>query len=181
MSTSAAARGAKGMRLALITGGLVAIAFGIAVLVWPAKTAAAITGIIAFWAIVAGLIYIAMALVDAGQSTASRVGHALLGLLYVAAGVYAIIAIQSTTIVLAFFITLMIGIMWIIEGFTALFALGEPGSKGLTIVFAVISVLAGISLVSTPLWGAGFLWWLVGVSLLVLGALNLIRGLLLKS
>lgn len=31
------------------------------------------------------------------------------------------------------------------------------------------------------LWGAGFLWWLVGVSLLVLGALNLIRGLSLKS
>lgn len=75
----------------------------------------------------------------------------------------------------------MIGIMWIIEGFTALFALGESDSKGLTIAFAVISVLAGISLVSTPLWGAGFLWWLVGVSLLVLGALNLIRGLSLKS
>lgn len=181
MSTYTAARVAKGIRLALITGGLVAIAFGIAVLVWPAKTAAAITGIIAFWAIVAGLIYIAMALVDAGQSTGSRVGHALLGLLYVAGGVYAFIAIQSTTIVLAFFVTLMIGIMWIIEGFTALFALGESDSKGLTIVFAVISVLAGISLVSTPLWGAGFLWWLVGVSLLVLGALNLIRGLSLKS
>lgn len=145
MSTSTAARVAKGMRLALITGGLVAIAFGIAVLVWPG------------------------------------VGHALLGLLYVAGGVYAFIAIQSTTIVLAFFVTLMIGIMWIIEGFTALFALGESDSKGLTIAFAVISVLAGISLVSTPLWGAGFLWWLVGVSLLVLGALNLIRGLSLKS
>ena len=56
MSTSTAARVAKGMRLALITGGLVAIAFGIAVLVWPAKTAAAITGIIVFWAIVAGLL-----------------------------------------------------------------------------------------------------------------------------
>lgn len=66
MSTSTAARVAKGMRLALITGGLVAIAFGIAVLVWPG------------------------------------VGHALLGLLYVAGGVYAFIAIQSTTIVLAF-------------------------------------------------------------------------------
>lgn len=99
MSTSTVTQVAKGMRLALITGGLIAIAFGIAVLMWPGRTAAAITGVIAFWAIIAGLIYIAMALVDAAQSTGSRVGHALLGLLYVAAGIYAFIAIQSTTIV----------------------------------------------------------------------------------
>lgn len=181
MTTSTFTPVAKGMRLALLAGGLIAIVFGIAVLVWPGKTAAVITGVLAVWAILAGLIYIAMSIVSSGQSTGSRVGHGLLGLLYVAAGIYAFVAIQSTTIVLAIFITLMIGIMWMIEGFTALFALGESNSKGLTIFFAIISVLAGIALVSTPLWGAGLLWWLVGISLVVLGVLNVARGFSIKA
>lgn len=181
MTTSTFTPVAKGMRLALLAGGLIAIVFGIAVLVWPGKTAAVVTGIIAIWAILAGLVYIAMSIASSGQSTGSRVGHGLLGLLYVAAGVYAFVALQSTAIVLGLFITVLIGIMWMIEGFTALFALGESDSKGVTIFFAIISVLAGLSLVSTPLWGAGFLWWLAGIALVVLGVLNVIRGFSIKA
>lgn len=181
MTTSTFTPVAKGLRLALLAGGLIAILFGIAVLAWPTKTAEAVTGVIAVWAIVAGLVYIAMSIVSTEQSTGSRVGHGLLGVLYVLAGIYAFFALQATTVVLAVFVTLMIGIMWIIEGFTALFSLGESDSKGVTIFFAIISVLAGISLVTTPLWGAGFLWWLIGISLLVLGVLNVIRGFSIKA
>ena len=169
MTTSTFTPVAKGMRVALLAGGLIAIVFGIAVLVWPGKTAAVVTGIIAIWAILAGLVYIAMSIASSGQSTGSRVGHGLLGLLYVAA------------IVLGLFITVLIGIMWMIEGFTALFALGESDSKGVTIFFAIISVLAGLSLESTPLWGAGFLWWLAGIALVVLGVLTVIRGFSIKA
>ena len=41
----------------------------------------------------------------------------------------------------------------------------------------VISIIAGVTLVTSPLWGALFLWWLVGISLLVLGVINFLRGL----
>lgn len=181
MTTSTFAPVAKGMRIALLAGGLISIIFGIAVLVWPGKTAAVVTGVIAVWAIVAGLVYIAMSFTSTGQSTGSRVGHGLLGLLYVVAGVYAFFALQSTAIVLGLFITVMIGIMWMIEGFTALFSLSEVSSKGITIFFAIISVLAGIALISTPLWGATFLWWLAGIALVVLGVMNVIRGFSIKA
>lgn len=181
MTTSTFTPVAKGMRLALIASGLIAIAFGIAVLVWPGKTAVVITGVIAVWAIVAGLIYIAMSFATTGHSTGSRVGHGLLGVLYIVAGIYAFVSLQQSAAFLAIFATVLIGVMWIFEGFTALFNLGEASSKGITIFFAIISVLAGISLVSTPLWGAGFLWWLAGIALLVLGVLNVIRGFSIKA
>ncbi|HIW68572.1 MAG TPA: DUF308 domain-containing protein [Candidatus Dietzia merdigallinarum] len=181
MTTSTFTPVAKGMRAALIIGGLIAVAFGIAVLVWPGKTAVVVTGVIAVWAIIAGLIYIGMSFASTSQSTGSRVGHGLLGLLYVVAGIYAFASLQQSAAFLGIFVTVLIGVMWIFEGFTALFSLGEASSKGLTIFFAIISVLAGISLVSTPLWGAGFLWWLAGIALLVLGILNVVRGFSIKA
>ncbi|MFN3340184.1 MAG: HdeD family acid-resistance protein [Dietzia sp.] len=173
---STIARASKALRLALIIGGLLAIGFGIAVLLWPAKTAVAITGVLAFYAIIAGVVYASMGFLAKNHGTGSRVGHVLLGLLYVIAGAYAFASLEQSAAFLAVFITVMIGVMWIIEGFTALFTLGESGAKGVTIVFAIISVLAGVSLLSTPVWGAGFLWWLLGISLIVLGALNVFRA-----
>lgn len=177
MTTSTATRVPRGVRLALMIGGLVAIGFGVAVLVWPTNTAVAVTGVLAFYAIIAGIIYASMGLLAKSHGTGSRVGHVLLGLLYIVAGAYAFASLQQSAAFLAVFVTVMIGVMWIIEGFTALFTLGESGSKGVTIVFAIISVLAGASLLSTPVWGAGFLWWLLGISLIVLGALNVFRAL----
>lgn len=181
MTTSTAPRStvsqaSKAVRLALLIGGLLAIGFGIAVLLWPAKTAVAITGVLAVYAIIAGVVYASIGLLATSHGTGSRVGHILLGLLWVIAGAYAFVSLQESAAFLAVFITVMIGVMWIVEGFTALFTLGESGAKGVTIVFAIISVLAGVSLLSTPVWGAGFLWWLLGISLIVLGALNVFRA-----
>ncbi|HMT49649.1 MAG TPA: DUF308 domain-containing protein [Dietzia sp.] len=181
MTTSTFTPVARGVRFALLAGGLIAIAFGIAVLFWPGKTAVAVTGVIAVYAIVAGIVYITMSFVAKSQSAGSRVGHGLLGLLYIVAGLYAFPSLQQSAAFLGIFITVLIGVMWIFEGFTALFTLSEASSKGVTIFFAIISVLAGISLVSTPLWGAGFLWWLAGISLIVLGALNVVRGFSMKD
>lgn len=163
-------------RIVLMVGGLIAIAFGIAVLVWPAKTATALAGVIAVYAIVAGIVYLALGALSKRLSTGGRIGHALLGVLYIVAGIYAFASLQATAAFLGIFLAIMIGVMWIIEGFTSLFALEQSGSKGLTIVFAIISILAGFSLLSNALWGAVFLWWLLGISLLVLGLLNVFRA-----
>lgn len=169
------------LRLALLIGGLVAVGFGVAVLLWPTKTAVAVTGVLAVYAIIAGIVYAAIGILAKSHGTGSRVGHVLLGLLYILAGGYAFASLQQSAAFLAVFVTIMIGALWIVEGFTALFTLGKPGTNAVTIIFAIISVLAGFSLLSTPVWGAGFLWWLLGISLVVLGALNVIRALPLRS
>ena len=40
---------------------------------------------------------------------------------------------------------------------------------------------AGFSLLSNALWGAVFLWWLLGISLLVLGLLNVFRAIIARK
>ena len=62
MSTTATASPARIGRTILLALGLVAIAFGVTILFWPTKTAIALTGIIAFQAIVGGIIYLARGL-----------------------------------------------------------------------------------------------------------------------
>ncbi|KAA0918444.1 HdeD family acid-resistance protein [Dietzia sp. ANT_WB102] len=176
-----AARRVNPFRAALLISGLIALGFGIAVLVWPVKTALAVTGVLAVYAIAAGIVYITVAFIARWQSTGSRIGHSLLGLLFILAGVYAFASLRESAVFLALFVTVMIGVMWIVEGFTALFALGETGSTAMTIIFAIISVLAGFALLSTPVWGAGFLWWFFAISLVVLGVLNVVRALPLKN
>ena len=166
----------KGARLALLIGGLAAVGFGIAVLAWPTKAAVALTGVIAVYAIISGIVYAALGIFSKALGAGGRIGHVLLGLLYVIAGVYAFSSLQQSAAFLALFLTIMVGVMWVIEGFTALFTLGQSGSKIATIIFAILSVIAGFSLLSSPLWGAVFLWWFLGIALIVLGALNVIRA-----
>lgn len=176
ISAPSVATPAKGARLALLVGGLAAVAFGIAVLAWPTKAAVALTGVIAVYAIVAGFVYIAVGLFSKALGAGGRIGHVLLGVLYVIAGVYAFSSLQQSAAFLALFLTIMVGVMWVIEGFTALFTLGQSGSKALTILFAILSVIAGLTLLSSPLWGAVFLWWFLAIALIVLGGLNVIRA-----
>lgn len=177
MAASTASAPAKGARLALLIGGLAAVGFGIAVLVWPTKAAVALTGVIAVYAIVAGIVYAAIGLFSKELGAGGRIGHVILGILYVVAGAYAFGSLQQSAAFLALFITIMVGVLWIVEGFTALFTIGRAGSKILTIVFAIVSIIAGFTLLSSPLWGAVFLWWFLGIALIVLGALNVIRAL----
>lgn len=166
----------KGARLALLVGGLAAAAFGIAVLAWPTKAAVALTGVIAVYAIIAGIIYVALGFMSKSLGAGGRIGHVILGILYVIAGIYAFSSLQRSAAFLAVFLTVMVGVMWMVEGFTALFTLGKGGSSALTIIFAIISILAGFSLLSSPLWGTLFLWWFLGIGLVVLGVLNVIRA-----
>lgn len=167
----------KGARLGLLVAGLAAVGFGIAVLVWPTKAAVTLTGVIAVYAIIAGIAYAAIGIFSKNLGAGGRIGHVLLGVLYVAAGISALTSLQQSAAFLAVFLTVMVGVLWLIEGFVSLFTLGQADSKVLTIVFAVISILAGFTLLSGPVWGAVFLWWFLGIALVVLGALNVVRAL----
>lgn len=176
MSTVASRSSLKGARLALFVAGVVAVLFGLAILLWPTKAAVAMTGVIAVYAIIAGLVYVGIGLLSKTLGAGGRIGHVLLGVLYVVAGVVAFTELQSSAAFLAVFLSIMLGVLWIIEGFVSLFSLGSAGSKVLTAVFAVISIIAGMTLVTSPLWSALVLWWFLGISLVVLGAINVFRA-----
>jgi len=183
MSTASEAEksAVNGIRTALGVGGVLAIIVGILILVWPGKTAAVITAIIAIYAIAAGLVYAGLGIFSKTKGGWARVGHIALGILFIIAGVVALFNLGQTTAWLALFLGILIGIMWIVEGIVALSTLGDSASKGWSIFFAILSIIAGIIVLFTPIWGVAILWWILGISLVVLGIINVVRAFTFKG
>ncbi|MGZ0710916.1 HdeD family acid-resistance protein (plasmid) [Coraliomargarita sp. W4R53] len=176
MSMESAEKSAvNGIRTALGVGGLLALIVGVLILVWPGKTAAVVTAIIAVYAIAAGLIYGGLGIFSKHKGGWARVGHIVLGLLFIIAGIIMFANLQAATAWLAVLIGILVGIMWIVEGVVSLSTLSDASSKGWTIFFAIVSIIAGIVLLLSPLYVA-ILWWLLGISMIVLGIINVIRA-----
>ena len=173
--SSAEKSGLKATRNALLFGGIISAVTGVLILAWPAKTAMVVALILAIYAIVVGLTYAAFGAFSPGGGGWSRVGHVLLGIVFVIAGVAALLNLGATTTWLALLLAFMIGITWIVEGVVALSTLGFARSKGWTIFFAILSIIAGAVLLFSPMYIA-LLWWIFGISLVVLGILQAIRS-----
>lgn len=166
----------NGIRTALGIGGVISVIVGLLILIWPGKTAAVVTAIIAIYVIVVGLVYAGLGIFSKTKGGWSRIGHIVLGALFIIGGVVAFSNLNATAAWFATFIGIVIGVLWIIEGVVALSTLGDAASKIWTIIFAIISIIAGIVLLFSPLLGAAVLWWLLGITLLVLGVLQIIRA-----
>ena len=179
LAADLAAAGSKALgalKIAFGLAGLVTLVVGVLILVWPGRTAVVGTAILAVYAVVVGLIYLAVAVFSKDRGAWSRIGHVVLAALFVGGGISAFSNLQATTAVLAVFLAVLIGALWIVEGIVSLLTVGRSDQKTWTVIFAIISVLAGIALISSPLWSAVLLWWLIGISLVVLGLVQIVRA-----
>jgi len=183
MSTeSSAERSAiNGIRTALGIGGILAILAGLFILFQPANAAFVVTVVIAIYAIAAGLVYAGLGIFSKQKGGWARVGHIALGILFIVAGIIALVNLQQATAWLAIFVAILVGIMWLVEGIVSLSTLGDAPSKVWTIIFAIISIIAGLYLLFNALIGAAVLWWILGIALVVLGIVNVVRAFTYKG
>ncbi|MDQ1126215.1 uncharacterized membrane protein HdeD (DUF308 family) [Microbacterium sp. SORGH_AS 505] len=182
MSTQQSARTVVGgIRGALLIGGVLAVVVGILILVWPGKTAMVVAGIIAAWAVIAGVVNIALGVLSRSAGAWSRVGHIVLGLIFLIAGIVAFSNLGLAAGTLATFVGALVGILWIVEGVVSLTTLGGTRSRGWTIAFAVLSIVAGVLILFAPVWGALVLWVWLGISLILLGAIQIVRATRLRT
>lgn len=173
---SVAKTAVNGIRTALGIGGVLAVITGILILVWPGWTAAVVVAIVAIYAIAVGLVYAGLGIFSKARGGWSRVGHILLGILFVIGGIIALANLTTATAWFAVVFGIFVGIAWIIEGVVALSTLGGAASKGWSVFFAILSIIAGIVLLFSPIWGAVVLWLLLGISLIVLGVAQVVRA-----
>ncbi|WP_298864701.1 HdeD family acid-resistance protein [uncultured Microbacterium sp.] len=169
------------VRTTLAVSGVITLIAGIVLLVWPIKSAFIVTAIFASYLIIGGLVYLALSVFSKEKTGWSRLGHALLGLLYIVAGVIAFSNLAATTVSLALIVGIFIGISWIVDGVVSLSLLSVSKSKGLTVVYAILSLIAGVLVLFAPLFLAAVLWTVLGISLVVLGILQIVRAITLKK
>ena len=161
--------------------GLIALIVGVLILVWPGRTAQVGTGIVAVYAIVAGIVYFATGLFASEVGIWSRIGRIILGILFVAAGLIIFLNLATAAVWLLTFIGIVVGILWIIDGVVSLSSLSSASNKAIVVIFAIISILAGLFLVFTPVWGGAVLWIVLGISLIVLGIVRIVAGFTVKG
>ena len=164
------------IRTTLGVSGLVSILVGILILVWPGRTAAVVAAIIAVWAVIAGLAALAAGMLSRKLGVWPRIGQLALGVVFLAVAVLAFTNMGAAAAGLAVLVGILVGAAWIVEGIVALTMLRDAASKSWTIIYSVVSVIGGVMLLISPLWGAAVLWLLLGVLLVVLGAIQLFRA-----
>lgn len=169
----------KSIRIALAVSGAVALLAGIILLVWPVKSAIVLTIIIAIYLVIAGIVYIGLGIFSGKKGGWARVGHIVLGLLYIIAGVIGFINPAQTALIFALVTVIFIGVSWIVDGIVSLTLLGKDGSRVWTLLYALLSIVAGILLISMGMSGVAIMWMIIAISLVAMGIVQIIRAITL--
>jgi uncharacterized membrane protein HdeD (DUF308 family) len=164
------------IRATLGISGVVALIIGILITFWPERSAVVLTTILAIYLIIAGIAYLGMGIFSKGISGGARALDLILGILFIVGAIIAFANLAQTTAVLAIFIAVLIGVLWIVEGVVTLAQLGDAPSKGWAIFFGLLSIVAGIVVLFSPLWAAELLFIIAGIALIVLGIVQIVRA-----
>lgn len=162
------------------TFGLVSVALGIAMMVWPHATVAVVAILLGAWLIVSGVFSLVSSFGPAvGGDTGARVLLGISGALSILLGVMAFRGIFQAVEILALFV----GIGWLMRGVfevvSGLQSTGQPG-RGWTITIGALSVVAGIVVLAWPSPTLLVIAWVGGVWLVVLGILEIVNALSLR-
>lgn len=171
----------NGVRVAFGISGIVALVLGLLILIAPMKTASIITAIVALYALVSGVIYLGIGIFSRTQSTPKRILNCVLGAMFLAAGILAFTDLDNSTVLLASFVAIMIGIVWVAEGVVALTTLSRSPNRLVSGGYAVLCVIAGVLVLFGPFTFASILWLILGISLMVLGAIQALRAFSFKG
>jgi len=163
------------IRATLGISGVIAFVIGIMITFWPKNSAVVLTVILAIYLIIAGLAYAGLGIFSKGISGGARALDIILGILFLIGGIIAVANPTESAVVLGIFLGILIGILWIVEGVVALVQSGDSPSRGWTIFFGILSIVAGIVLLFSPLYVV-VLWWILGISLIVLGIIQIVRA-----
>jgi uncharacterized membrane protein HdeD (DUF308 family) len=160
--------------------GIVTAAAGIAAVVWPGITLLAAAIVFGAQLIVAGIYRLVAAFASTDATVGTRVLLALLGVLSLIVGLYAVRHVLLTIVALG----LLLGIFWVVNGvielFTAISHRSMPG-RSWRAVMGTLSVIAGVILLAIPGISLITLVVLLSVWLIVFGVMEISLSLRIRS
>jgi uncharacterized membrane protein HdeD (DUF308 family) len=160
-----------------ITVGAITLILGIIIAFHPTQSLAAIAVLLGVVMLVTGVYHLARAI---GGRENDRVWRGVAGVLFFLVGIALIRHLNLSVALIGFFI----GITWIIQGVSVLVESFGPGRErretGWTVVFGVISLIAGIVVVASPISSVTALTILVGIWFIVMGIMEIVGSLLAR-
>ena len=156
----------------MIAGGITTIILGLVLLIWPKQTLLVFASLLGIGLILIGIARLAGAAADKNRRGRSRMWRAILGLLYIIAGIVVLANLGGTLR----FLVWAVGIIWVVTGLFEIFAgIGRPsGEKAMTIVIGLLNLAFGIVLLVWPGPTVVIVVWVAGLWLIALGLLQII-------
>jgi uncharacterized membrane protein HdeD (DUF308 family) len=160
--------------------GILTLLAGVAVLAWPSETLLVIAVLFGVQLIISGIFRFVGALASDDLTGGTRVMLALLGVLSIIIGLWAVRHAVLTLVALIVFL----GIFWVINGlieiFTALSHRDMP-DRGWSVLMGVLSAIAGIIVLAYPGLTLVGLAVILGIWLLVFGILEIVAAFRLRG
>jgi uncharacterized membrane protein HdeD (DUF308 family) len=152
-------------------GGL-GILLGVLVLIWPGLTVLTLVTLLSIWLLLVGVMGIVQGVRDIRKGGFGWLASVLLGILELGVGAYLVQRPGLTTLSI---ITLL-GLVFFVQGFVFLFNTFtvnpvSGGHRALSLLYAVLSFVAGVWLWRYPFHGTLAFVWLVGLYLVVSGGM----------
>ncbi|KDN81969.1 HdeD family acid-resistance protein [Kitasatospora cheerisanensis] len=164
---------------AVLTGGLISLALGVVVLVWPKQTLWVVGVLFGLYLLVIGVVQLVAAF-GTHASTALRVLAFVSGAICVLLGLLCFRSAAQSILLLA----LWIGIGWLFRGITQLAAVASDPlmpARGWQGFIGTLNLLAGIVLMVWPAHSITALAILAGCGLLVIGVAEIVAALQIRS
>ncbi len=160
--------------------GVITLLVGVAALAWPGRTLVVVAVLFGIQLVVMGIFRFAGAFASDDLTGGTRVLLALLGVLSLIIGLYALRHVLITLLALA----LLLGIFWTVSGAVELFtALShrEMRNRGWNAVMGIVSILAGIVVLAYPAISLVTLAVVLGVWLIIFGAMQVTAAFRIRS
>ncbi|WP_426367415.1 HdeD family acid-resistance protein [Streptomyces sp. E-08] len=164
---------------ALLVAGLVSLVLGVLVLAWPEATLKVVGVLFGVYLLLSGVVQLVAAF-GTHATTALRVMAFISGALSILLGLFCFRGATQSILLLA----LWIGIGWLFRGIMqAVAAASDPATpaRGWQIFLGIVSALAGIVLIVSPLESAAVLTVLGGIWLLVVGVTESVTAFMVRS
>ena len=150
--------------------GIVTFVLGILALAWPGRTLIAVAVVFGAQLVVMGIFRFVSAFASADLTGGTRVLLALLGVLSLIIGLYAVRHVLVTLLALA----LLLGIFWVVNGTIELFSAlshREMQGRGWTAFMGILSIASGIIVLAYPGISLRVLAVVLSIWLLVYGVM----------
>lgn len=160
--------------------GLITFVAGIAVLVWPGETLLVVAVLFGIQLIVTGLFRFVAAFATGDITGGSRVLLALLGVLSVIVGLWAVRHVLLTLVALI----VLLGIFWVVNGAIEIFAAlshRQTPDRNWAIWMGVLSLVAGIIVLAFPGLTLVGLAVILGVWLAIFGMMEIVGAFRLRQ
>ena len=160
--------------------GIATVVLGVILMVFTEESVKFFAVICGIYLILSGIFMLVASFSDNMETTGMRVLSAVGGVLSILLGLIALRGLAEAVAILA----LLIGIGWIIRGVADLIeGVAHPGipARGWVIFIGILSLLAGIVVLTWPAITLGALVWVTGLWLVVLGVIEIIGSFQLRG